>query len=299
MQTFITLARREWMQHRFGWALLVAVPLALAVLALSFTPAEVNLDTEFRLGELLPTMLTGIALVGGALGLVLLLILASVVFMIGLPRRDDADRSVEFWLSMPVSHSASLGVPLAVHLLLVPMVALLVGLACGALVSLVLVARTVGIGDWFAQPWGLILPAIAGGAGRLLVGIPLAILWLLPLILLLMWFVAVFKRWGLPALVVSQVGLNFFAERFGAGPVVADTLGFLLQRAATALIGEGDSREVGNAADVVTMLQEIPAMAWQGTQEALLDAASAPMLMCLLASALRFAALVAWRRRGA
>jgi hypothetical protein len=294
----LTLARREWIQHRFGWALLVLAPLALTVLAVSFTPAEIKLEEDLQLREMLPTMLTGIALVGGGLGLLFLLMLASLIFMMGLPRRDDADRSVEFWLSMPVSHGASLGVPMAVHLLLVPMAAVLAGLACGGLVSLLIVARTTGIADWINQPWGLLLPAIAASAGRLLIGIPLAMAWLLPLVLLLMLFVAVFKRWGLPALVVAQIGLNFMAERLGAGPVVIDRLLFIAHRAGTALIGSGDGVTINSDQDVTSLLEAMPGLAWRGSVEALAGSATLPMLAGLAVSALLFTALIEWRRRG-
>ena len=39
----------------------------------------------------------------------------------GLARRDRQDRSIEFWLSLPTSHAASVAAPVLMHLVLVPL----------------------------------------------------------------------------------------------------------------------------------------------------------------------------------
>ena len=41
MKNLIPLMRREWLQHRFAWALLMLLPLALAVLPLEIGRAHV------------------------------------------------------------------------------------------------------------------------------------------------------------------------------------------------------------------------------------------------------------------
>jgi hypothetical protein len=116
-------------------------------------------------------------------------------------------------MSLPVGHVPSLGVPLLVHLLLVPAAALAVGLLGGWLVSLVMVWRFVGIGAWFNLPWGDMLApplAIAGpAAGRPAAGH----LWLAPLIGLALLAKALAGRWGLPVLVVGLALGSLLLER--------------------------------------------------------------------------------------
>jgi hypothetical protein len=42
MNNLIPLMRREWLQHRFVWAMLTLVPLGLAVMLLSFGQVEMG-----------------------------------------------------------------------------------------------------------------------------------------------------------------------------------------------------------------------------------------------------------------
>ena len=42
MKNLIPLMRREWLQHRFAWALMLLVPLALALLPLVFGSLELD-----------------------------------------------------------------------------------------------------------------------------------------------------------------------------------------------------------------------------------------------------------------
>ena len=57
MKNLIPLMQREWLQHRFAWALLMLVPFALAVMLLSFGQIEMNTDFAARSGADLAAML--------------------------------------------------------------------------------------------------------------------------------------------------------------------------------------------------------------------------------------------------
>ena len=117
MQKILPLMQREWLQHRFGWALAMLIPLGLAAVLTAFGQVELDADTIARAGDALPLMLAMSAIAISALLLFTILSVTSGIIVAGLARRDHADRSIEFWLSVPVGHAQSLAVPLAVHLL--------------------------------------------------------------------------------------------------------------------------------------------------------------------------------------
>ena len=195
MNKLLPLLRREWLQYRFGWTLMVAVPLGIALLLLAFGEIQIGQDDAERVGDNMAQLLAVGSMAGSAATLFIIACFSSIIIVAGMARRDHSDRSVEFWLSLPATHSASLAAPLIVHLLLVPAAALLAGLAGGLLVSLVLVTRLVGIGEWFSLPWLDLLPAVFALAARLLAGLPLAVLWMSPLILLVVLLSAWFRSW--------------------------------------------------------------------------------------------------------
>jgi hypothetical protein len=167
----------------------------------------------------------------------LLVWVTSLFIATATPRRDHADRSIEFWLSLPTSHSESLAAPLLVHLLLVPAAALLAGLACGLVVSLVTVGRVVSLGEWFSLPWGSLAMGMAALVARVMAGLPLATLWMLPLLLAAMLANAFFKRWGLPVLAVGlSLGSAVLKLVFGQ-PMLSNTMRDLVINAGKALMG--------------------------------------------------------------
>ncbi|CAD5366132.1 conserved membrane hypothetical protein [Rubrivivax sp. A210] len=293
-----TLMRREWLQHRTGWTLLTLVPLALALVLVAF--GEVQFDDDDGLTEL-PLPLVAMAGIAGGTTLVFLTLLTtSAVILSGLPRRDHNDRSIEFWLSLPVGHAHSLAVPLLVHMLLVPAAALAAGALGGLALSLALVARVAGFADWFTLPWGDLLAASLALGMRLLAGVPLAALWLLPLMLLVMLATALFKRWGL---VILAVGLGLggvVLERIFGQPMLADALATLVRGGSQALIGAGGrSLAVPTGSGPSTALQGLPGWAWHDLGAALAALASPTLVGGLLLAVACFAGLVVWRQRGA
>lgn len=202
MQTFKTLLLREWMQHRFGWLLLGAVPLAVMVPLMIFGTIQLG-D-----GELPGPGLVAMAFCAGYTFFMMVLIGGSVAFQApGLARRDRQDRSIEFWLSLPNGHSTSIGATLLMNLWLLPLMALGLAVAGGAVSALIAVLRTRGIDGLAEMPWAQVLSVVVAGTARLALGMVLGSLWLSPFLLGAMAASAWLKRWGVAAL-AAVLGLG-------------------------------------------------------------------------------------------
>lgn len=300
MNTYTSLIRREWMQHQFGWTLLAVVPLALALLGLAFGQIQVDSDTAERVGPAFPTMLAMIAITAGTVITFMILSATSLYLVAGLARRDHGDRSVEFWLSLPTSHTASLSAPLVTHLLLVPAAALLVGLVGGWLVSAVLVTRLASFGAWLAMPWGDLAAAGVALVLRLMAGLPLAVMWVAPVLLASVLANAYLKRWGLPVLFLAVVLGGVALDHWLGAPVTSETVNAVFRNAGWALFAADPQTLSGEGpAEVYAALKQVPAWAGQDFLAALGKLASPLFLGCVLTAAALFALLLDWRRRGA
>lgn len=294
------LMQREWLQHRLAWVLLVLIPLGLAMLPLTVGHIDLSVDLAQHSGAELAAILGTISIVATTAVIFLLVWITSMFITSSLARRDHGDRSVEFWLSLPTGHSESLLVPLLVHLVLVPAVALLAGLAGGLLLSALTVTRFVGIGEWLALPWGTMLTGVAALVARVVAGLPLATLWLMPLTLLAILANALFKRWGLPVLAVSLGLGSVVMERLFGQPLLGETLTQLTTNAATALAGaSGQGVSINDQTPPVEAFAAMPAWALRDFGAALQALASPWFLGALIASAGLFVMLVQWRQRGA
>ncbi len=298
MKSFFALLHREWMQHHLGWLLLALVPMGLALLLTAVGDLQIEDDAR-RAGDMLPSLVALITLMSSTAIVFGLLWFTSLILLSGVPRRDHADRSVEFWLSLPTRHAASFAAPLLMHLLVVPAAAMLVGALGGFVLSAVTVARVSGVGAWLDLPWASILPAVLALLGRVLVGLPLATLWLLPLVLLVMLATAWFRRWGIPLLGIG-LGLGNLVLHQGYGiSVLTDTLGELLGEAARALFAAGEGQfSVNSANGVSASLEAVPGWALRDLGLAFANLASPTLLGALVFAGLCFALLVDWRRRG-
>jgi hypothetical protein len=297
MKQLAPLVQREWLQHRFGWSLLLLAPTALALLLTSF--GELQFDAE-DLNERLPTSMA-LATLGGTTALHFVIMwLTSLIIVTGLARRDHGDRSIEFWLSLPTGHARSLAVPLGVHLLVAPAAALLVGLVSGILLSVVLVTRVSSFGAWLALPWAGLLIAGVAIAARIAVGLLLATLWLSPLIALTVLMTAWFRRWGLVILaVVLGIGSQLL-ERLLGRPLLADLLGTMFRNAGLSFKGpDSNGVVVENFSDFESLLGLVPQWAVEDSGQALALLASPVLVGGLVVAAACFALLVQWRQRGA
>ena len=298
MNNFAPLMRREWLQHRTGWILLALVPLGLVLLASIFGQVHIDGDAAPPPVEALPALLALGAMAGAAALVFTTLLITSLFIVGGLARRDHGDRSIEFWLSLPIGHAESLAVPLLVHLLLVPAAALLVGLGGGALLSIVLVSRFAGFGEWLALPWGELIPATLALTVRMLVGLPLSLLWLSPIILLVVLMNAWFKRWGLPMLAVGLGLGSVLLERVFGQPMLSAWVTQLGRHAARAFVSGAGPIQASDLGNGLQALGGVPAWAFTDLLRALQALASPLLAGALAVAALCFWLLVDWRRRG-
>lgn len=304
MKSFSTLLHREWLQHKFGWIVAVAVPLTLALLLLGVSQMHMTFnDAE---AEIQFRQLPALVLALGAMIAVALLTFIGAWFSAllqaaGLARRDHQDRSIEFWLSLPIGHVPSVAAPLLAHLLLFPAAALLVGVLGGQLIALLLVAKFAGIGAWIGLPWGSLLLVVVSVTARLMLGLVLATLWLSPLILATMAASAWLKRWGLPALVGGVIVLGNVLDKVYGNPVVWDLIRGLFARAGQAMIHAHDPAALGVRpdGDPAAALAHLPGWLWTDAGKAVAALADPLLALVLLASAGCFALLVLRRQRGA
>jgi len=301
MNNLLPLMQREWLQHRFAWAMLVLVPLALSLSVLTIGTIQLDDDMMAMKPRDLSLMLAMLSMVITAAVMLVLLGITSLFIALGSPRRDDGDRSIEFWLSLPSGHAESLVAPMLVHLLLVPAAALLVGFVAAVPVSMVVVGRVVGFGEWLTLPWGQIITSVAALLLRGMAGVPLALLWLLPLVLAAMLSNALFRRWGLPLLVVVLILLAQGMERVFGQPLLTEALSALLAHAATSMAGAsgGSSLKVDEGAALIDSVSRLPGWALRDFGAALRELAQPLLAGSLAVSGALFAALRVWRRRGA
>jgi ABC-2 type transport system permease protein len=299
MKNLLPLMQREWLQHRFAWAMLVLVPLGLSLLLLGVGQIQLDDDMTSMAPRDLSLLLAVLSSVITAAVLFLLLGVTSLFIALGSPRRDHGDRSIEFWLSLPSGHAESLAAPMLVHLLLVPAAAVLLGFLLAVPVSMVVVGRVTGLGEWLALPWGTIVVSLLALAARVVAGLPIALLWLLPLVLAAMLANAFFKRWGLPLLGIVLLLLAQGLEKVFGQPVLVHTLGSMLAHAATSLAGASGKGGAHQGTVPIETLSVIPGWAAGDFAAALRDLAQPLFAGGLVTSALLFTALVFWRRRGA
>jgi hypothetical protein len=208
---FKTLLQREWMQHRWGWMGVMALPFIITLLTLPFGGSwQFGPDDELKevgnaMGLLTVSKLTALVWSMSTMAVLGLTLVAMTLQVSGLARRDAQDRSLEFWMSLPGSHSEHIGATLLAHCLLVPLAAVLVGIASGLLIAGCAVIKVFGVGALFNVQWATVVSMLLPAALRLLAGLSLFLLWLAPFVLALMAASAWLKRLGVPALVVALI----------------------------------------------------------------------------------------------
>jgi ABC-2 type transport system permease protein len=300
-QRFAPLLQREWLQHRKAWALLAGVPLGLVFLLLVSGLGDIQFDgdTVQKAGAAFPAFVAVAVMAGTTLFIFLDLWLSSMFISSGLARRDHNDRSIEFWLSQPVSHAQSLAVPLVVHLVLVPAAALAVGMLGGYAISMAAVVRVSGFAELAALPWGHLITASVVVVLRLLAGLLLATLWLSPLILLTVLLNAWFRRWGWAILAVGFGLGGLLLERIFGLRWMWDVVAALLNNAATAFVSGTQSIHFESSSDAFDALRGLPGWALHDFGASLGFLATPLFAGALLFAAACFWLLVQWRQRGA
>lgn len=200
-QRFLTLMQREWMQHRLGWLLVMLAPLALVLLLMPLQGPIVDGDNTVPP----PVAVAAVAMLGSMAGVFGLSWVVSMFQLPGLSRRDQQDRSIEFWLSLPATHVESIGATLLTHALLVPLAAMAVGLVCGPVMATAAMIKVHGFAGFAEVPWTSLMGIAVVGWLRLSLGLVMMTLWLAPLFMALMAAAAWLKRWGVPVLIGGTV----------------------------------------------------------------------------------------------
>ena len=214
---FPTLLLREWLQHKRGWLITLLLPPLLFLAILPFGHVDgLPIDTPL-FAALTIVMMTSIAMFGISYGFAL--------FQLpGLARRDQQDRSIEFWLSLPGGHGESIGATLLAHAVIVPLVAEVAGIVFGGVIASGMIVKQAGWIGWSAVPWlsvfGMALPLMLRG----LFGTLLMTLWLAPLILIVMAASAWLKRWGVPAVIIGIGAGGLLLDKLYGNTIVWDLL---------------------------------------------------------------------------
>jgi ABC-2 type transport system permease protein len=284
MQTFQTLLKREWMQHRLGWLLLGGVPFAIMLPLMSFG------SIQFGDGAPPPPGLVALIIAFGYIYFLLILAGGAIAIQTpGLARRDRQDRSVEFWLSLPIGHSEAIGATVLMHLLVMPLLLLALAAAGSPIAALIAELRVHGSSAFVEMPWITVATVFAVGLLRLALGIVLGMLWLSPLLLAAMAASAWLKRWGVPAL-LAVFGLGGLILDKGYGqPIVFDLVAEQFANFGRAVVPLGLEHLPG---------QSVPGLShwlWHDTLGALGDLANLHFVGGLVVAAACFGLLV-WRR---
>jgi hypothetical protein len=193
---FKTLMLREWMQNRWTWAVVVLLLPVLVLVTLPFG------TVDFDKAQPPPKMIAGIAIALGMLSSAMLAWAAVLFMATNLARRDVQDRSIEFWLSLPSTHTEHLGAQYLMHALVFPVAALLVGLTAGLLIAPMVLFKWMGMEAVMGADWGAVLSWVGAMLLPSLFGLVLAAFWLSPVVLGLMALSAWVKRLALPVIVV-------------------------------------------------------------------------------------------------
>lgn len=302
---FRTLLLREWMQHRNGWLVLMALPTLLALGLSLFDGRGIDVQVggdSIEVGALsrLPTVLQALGWTLGTVAVALLLVSLTVLAQLpGLARRDQQDRSIEFWRSLPTSHAEGIGATLLMHLLLLPLAALTAGLLGAQLAALVSIALHQGPLAWLQLPWGLLLPSLLLGAVRLWLGLLMAVLWLAPLLLLTMAASAWLQRWAMPVVAAASLLGVYWLDARLPQPLVGPAFSRMGTEALYALLApdlfDGPKRVAQG--DLIAAAHTLPTALWQDLLRVLDSALTPAFLAALAGGALGFALLVLRRRR--
>jgi ABC-2 type transport system permease protein len=294
MNRFVWLLKREWMQHHRGWLWLALLPLVLALAVLPWSTVDIQGGTP---ATLLVAMLGSAAYVYALMAIVS----ATVLFQAaGMARRDQQDRSIEFWLSLPTGHVQSVLAMVLMHLLLMPLLVLVIGFVGSQLVAMGMVMKLGGAAELaqLGQPVWFGYNAV--NLLRLVLGVAVAALWSAPVVLAAMAAGSWLKGWGVPALVAATIGVHLLVRQFSGSQVVWETVQHWFTETVAALMplarGEGKVKaafETGSP-----NLESFTAWVWGDVGVMLRDLATPSFAMALVVAGIAFALVVLHRAGG-
>ncbi len=306
MNRFVTLMKREWLQHRIGWLVLMVLPSAI-MMGLSLIDAkglQVQVDgdgTNLPPLALLPIPLQTVGWMAATAVLAFVLAMLSVLGQLaGLARRDIQDRSIEFWRSLPVNDAQAVGATVLMHLIVLPGLALVAGTLGALVVGAVAISLQHGFNAWLLQPWWQVAPAMVMLLLRMLLGLILVMAWLSPFLLLMMAASAWLKRWAVPVVVVGSVLAVQIGDRYLPVPLFQPVFKRLASEAMEAMLSSHSLRGLGlhfeGPADITAALPRLPAGLLADAGHVLANAATPAFLAALAVGAMGFGLLV-WRRQ--
>jgi hypothetical protein len=255
MSKFRTLLLREWMQHRTGWLILFFSLPAFFFIALLF-PHTLQIDGEVPE----PLALAAIATMASTFVVGALAVLVATFQAPGLAWRDVQDRSIEFWLSLPVGHVPAIGATLLAHVFAMPLAALGAGWLCSLVLGLQVIIKLHGLGALGTLPWGTLAAFDLNFLLGMAIGLVLATLWLLPFLMLTMVAAAWLKRWGTPVVVVGLGGAHLLLAQVYGITWIGDVSRALVTEAGHAVFHTGDL-EFHSAAQLTAWV--VDASRWQ------------------------------------
>lgn len=298
MKVFQTLMLREWMQHRKGWLALGLIPVGLMLLATVFGTVDVDVGEP---GEMSGAGLLMLVSFGTAMILLVLATAATGFQASGLARRDQQDRSIEYWLSLPVSQTQTLAAMLLMHVWVFPMLVVAIGLVGGLLISPLAIIKGLGFASLAQMPWSAVLPVVLAGALRVFGGLVLAGLWALPFVLLMMAASAWLKRWGVPVLIAVVGAGGALLKNVYGQPWLLDSAQALAARVGASLIPGSAGDSSFHLEDKVVMSGHLDGVAqWllSDLQLRVADLASPWLLLALALSAAGAWAVLFRRQQG-
>ncbi|WP_310387455.1 hypothetical protein [Roseateles sp.] len=290
---FMTLMQREWMQHHRGWLIVMLTLPLIALLVIPF--GQIQLDDA----HMPPTVLAAAALGMTTIAAFALTFLVTSFQLPGLARRDSQDRTIEFWLSLPGSHSESILATLLMHTVFVFLLSLAIGAAMGVLMAAAAVIKVMGVGALTEVSWWALAVAGAAGLARLAVGTLLFTLWLAPLFMILMAASAWLKRWGTPAVIAAVVvGGNVLDKLYG-NTVVWDLLHAQFDGASRAMMdAKNQMRDGSQLPDTMPQfISHFAGWALRDVGAALMQTASLQFVGGLVVASACFGLVVLYRRR--
>ncbi|MDI4634825.1 hypothetical protein J7U46_17320 [Pelomonas sp. V22] len=293
---FTTLMQREWMQHRIGWMVVMALLPAITLVAMPFQGSA-----ELGNAKLPPASLLALMIMGGTAAAVFGLSWFVAMFQLpGLARRDQQDRTIEFWMSLPASHSESVAATLLTHAVLVPIAALAVGLGFGLIVGLASMFKLIGVAALSQVSWITVIGTALVGVLRMAFGVLLMTLWTAPMFMILMAASAWLKRWGVPAVIGALViGGNVLDKVYGIR-IVGDLLKAQFQGAGHALFNASNTfegRTMKSPDEVGDFLNNLATWALQDAGAAVQQLASPHLIGGLLVAAGCFYLVILARKR--
>jgi len=294
MNTFKTLLLREWMQHHKGWLTVMILPLVLILGVCLYTPVHVSDDLWH-----VPNALV-IGSIFAVTGMVFSITwIVTMLQAPGMARRDQQDRSIEFWSSLPVSHTASVGATVLMQLLLVPLLALAVGYAGSLVVGVVGVSVESGPAGLAEVGWSNVLMGSLATLVYLVFGVTLATLWLSPIVLVAMVASAWLKRWGVPALGAALAGGHVALSGFYGITVIGDTLRELWVNALYSIVHDGHPAEFKfrNSHELFSQWPVTPGQLLEGAQISLSNLAQPLFAFAVVMAVASFVLLVLRRSR--